>query len=57
MAGLAGEANVVECTFVESSLYPGAKFFSSKCTLGKGGVEKIHEVGMAPLDPPTLAWV
>jgi len=45
MAGLAGEANVVECTFVESTLYPGAGFFASQVTLGKGGVEKIHEVG------------
>merc|ERR1719454_2382881 len=32
MAGLAGEQGVVECTFVESSLFK-AKFFSSPCTL------------------------
>jgi len=42
-----GEKGVVECTFVESPLYKdqGIEFFSSKVTLGPGGVEKIHEVG------------
>jgi malate dehydrogenase len=42
-----GEKGVVEYTFVESPLYKdqGIEFFSSKVTLGPGGVEKIHEVG------------
>jgi len=44
MAGLAGESNVVECSFVESSITE-AKFFASKVTLGKEGVEKVHEIG------------
>jgi malate dehydrogenase len=44
MAGLAGEADVVECTFVESSITE-AKFFASKCTLGKNGVETVHGIG------------
>lgn len=44
MAGLAGEAGVVECTFVESSITE-AKFFASPCTLGKEGVETVHDVG------------
>jgi len=44
MAGLAGEANVVECTFVESTV-TDAKFFASPVTLGKNGVETIHGVG------------
>lgn len=44
MAGLAGESGVVECTFVESSITE-AKFFSSPCTLGKEGVETIHDIG------------
>merc|ERR1711908_227169 len=44
MAGLSGEAGVVECTFVESSLFK-APFFASKCTLGKNGVEEIHDIG------------
>merc|ERR1719472_409050 len=45
MAGLAGESGVVECTFVESTLFPGATFFASPCTLGKDGVETVHPVG------------
>jgi len=44
MAGLAGEAGVVECTFVESTITE-AKFFASKVTLGKNGVEEIHGLG------------
>jgi len=43
MAGLAGEANVVECSFVEQNKAGG--FFASQVTLGKGGVEKVHDVG------------
>merc|ERR1712072_1573768 len=41
MAGLSGEAGVVECTFVESTLFE-SKFFASPCTLGKDGVEAIR---------------
>mmetsp|Transcript_52908 Transcript_52908/g.163725 ORF Transcript_52908/g.163725 Transcript_52908/m.163725 type:complete len:343 (+) Transcript_52908:71-1099(+) len=44
MAGLAGEAGVTECTFVESSITE-AKFFASPVTLGKEGVETIHGYG------------
>merc|ERR1719281_786528 len=44
MAGLAGETGVVECTFVESSITE-AKFFASPVTLGKEGVETIHDIG------------
>jgi len=44
MAGLAGEKGVVECTFVESSVSE-AKYFSSPCTLGKEGVETVHDIG------------
>jgi malate dehydrogenase len=44
MAGLAGEANIRECTFVESTITE-APFFSSPCTLGKEGVEKVHDIG------------
>merc|ERR1719329_1809877 len=43
MAGLAGEANVVECSFVAQDKAGG--FFASQVTLGKGGVEKVHDVG------------
>merc|ERR1712054_540952 len=44
MAGLSGEKDVVECSFVESTLFE-SKFFASPCTLGKNGVEKVHDVG------------
>jgi len=44
MAGLAGEKDVVECCFVESNV-TDAKFFASRVTLGKNGVETIHDIG------------
>merc|ERR1711935_255316 len=44
MAGLSGEKDVVECSFVESSITE-ATFFASPVTLGKNGVETIHGVG------------
>merc|ERR1711972_241754 len=44
MAGLAGESGVVECTFVESTVSE-APFFATPCTLGKGGVETVHDYG------------
>merc|ERR1712032_590891 len=44
MAGLAGEAGVTECTFVESSITQ-ARFFASPVTLGKNGVETVHGYG------------
>jgi len=44
MAGLSGEAGIVECTFVESSITE-AKYFASPVTLGKEGVETIHSYG------------
>merc|ERR1719305_1801859 len=44
MAGLAGEKDVVECSFVESTI-TDAKFFASPVTLGKNGVETIHGLG------------
>merc|ERR1740139_1440738 len=45
MAGLAGEAGVKECTFVETDKIDGCKFFSLPVTLGKEGVETIHDFG------------
>merc|ERR1712187_67295 len=45
MAGLSGESGVTECTFVETDLVPGAKFFSP-VTLGKDGIEQIHDYGI-----------
>lgn len=39
-----GEAGVVECTYVESTV-TDAQFFATKVTLGKEGVETIHGLG------------
>ncbi|OBA23766.1 malate dehydrogenase [Metschnikowia bicuspidata var. bicuspidata NRRL YB-4993] len=45
--GLAGEADVIEPSFVESPLFKdeGVDFFSSKVTLGVEGVKTIHALG------------
>ena len=45
LRGLNGEKDVIECAYVESSVVPGVPFFSSKVTLGKNGVSKIHGLG------------
>lgn len=45
LRGLNGEKDVVECSYVESSVVPGIPFFSSKVTIGKQGVAKIHGLG------------
>lgn len=45
MAGLAGEAGIMECTFVESAITE-AKFFASPVTFGKEGVESVHGYGI-----------
>eukprot|EP00429_Kryptoperidinium_foliaceum_P133979 CAMPEP_0176271958 /NCGR_PEP_ID=MMETSP0121_2-20121125/45468_1 /TAXON_ID=160619 /ORGANISM="Kryptoperidinium foliaceum, Strain CCMP 1326" /LENGTH=393 /DNA_ID=CAMNT_0017612119 /DNA_START=67 /DNA_END=1244 /DNA_ORIENTATION=+ len=45
MAGLAGEAGITECTFVEQDTVAGATFFSLPVTLGKDGVDTIHHYG------------
>ncbi|KAI5955148.1 hypothetical protein KGF54_001709 [Candida jiufengensis] len=45
--GLAGEKDIIECTFVDSPLFKdeGVEFFSSKVTLGPEGVQKVHPLG------------
>ncbi|QLG74720.1 hypothetical protein HG535_0H00450 [Zygotorulaspora mrakii] len=47
MAGLDGEADIIEATYVDSPLYKseGIEFFASPVTLGPKGVEKIHPIG------------
>merc|ERR1711866_36571 len=45
MAGMSGEQGVTECTFVETDKVPGATFFSLPVTLGKEGVDTIHNYG------------
>merc|ERR1712060_327749 len=55
LAGLAGEAGVTECSFVESSITE-AKFFASPVTLGKEGVETIHGYGaVTPYEEKLIA--
>merc|ERR1719510_1663201 len=45
MAGLAGEKDVIECTFVQTDKISGCQFFSLPVTLGKDGVDTIHNYG------------
>lgn len=47
LAGLAGEREVIENSYVDSPLYKsdGIEFFASPVTLGVNGVEKIHAIG------------
>jgi malate dehydrogenase len=45
MAGLSGRKGVKVCTFVETDKVEGATFFSLPVTLGKDGVDKIHDYG------------
>jgi len=44
MRAMAGDTNVVECTFVESTVTK-ARFFASPVRLGKNGVEEILPLG------------
>ena len=44
MRGLNGEAGVVECTYVESTV-TDAPFFASKVRLGPGGVDEVLPLG------------
>jgi malate dehydrogenase len=39
MRAMAGDANVVECAYVASSLITDMPFFASQLRLGPGGVE------------------
>jgi len=45
LLALNGQRDVVECTFVESSLVPGFPFFSSRVRLGPNGVEEFLPLG------------
>ena len=47
MKGLSGESNIVANSFVDSPLCKaeGIEFFASPVTLGKDGIEKIHDIG------------
>lgn len=45
LRGLAGEADVVECAYVASSVADGLGFFASPCLLGTGGVQEVYGTG------------
>lgn len=45
LRGLNGEKGVVECSYVESPVFPELSFFSTKCTFGPSGVEEVAGVG------------
>jgi malate dehydrogenase len=44
MRAMSGEKNVVECTYVESTV-TDCRFFSSPVTLGPNGAEEVHGFG------------
>lgn len=45
LKALRGDKGVTECAFVESTVRPNVPFFSSRVSLGKNGIETIHELG------------
>ena len=45
LRAMAGEKNVQEYSYVQSTVVPGVSFFSSKVHLGKSGAEKIDAIG------------
>nr|P46487.1 RecName: Full=Malate dehydrogenase, mitochondrial; Flags: Precursor [Eucalyptus gunnii]CAA55383.1 mitochondrial malate dehydrogenase [Eucalyptus gunnii] len=45
LKGLNGVPDVVECSFVQSSIITELPFFASKVKLGKNGVEEVLELG------------
>merc|ERR1711976_586199 len=45
MAAMAGEKGIKVCTYVQTDKVPGATFFSLPVTLGKDGVDTIHDYG------------
>ncbi|KAJ9690648.1 hypothetical protein PVL29_013022 [Vitis rotundifolia] len=47
LKGLNGVPDVVECSFVQSTIVPGLPYFASKVKLGKNGVEEV--LGLGPL--------
>jgi malate dehydrogenase len=44
LQGLAGQ-EAIECAYVITDVVDGMNYFSTKCTFGKSGVEKVHPLG------------
>lgn len=45
LLGLNGEKDIIECSYVESSIVPGFQYFSSRVRLGPNGVEEFLPLG------------
>ncbi|OLL22477.1 Malate dehydrogenase, mitochondrial [Neolecta irregularis DAH-3] len=45
LEAMSGKSGVVQCSFVQSDLYPECAFFSSQVELGQDGVEKVRDIG------------
>eukprot|EP00241_Pyramimonas_parkeae_P006910 CAMPEP_0114244716 /NCGR_PEP_ID=MMETSP0058-20121206/11495_1 /TAXON_ID=36894 /ORGANISM="Pyramimonas parkeae, CCMP726" /LENGTH=320 /DNA_ID=CAMNT_0001357689 /DNA_START=112 /DNA_END=1074 /DNA_ORIENTATION=+ len=45
LRGLNGQKDVIECSYVESSVVPGVEFFATKVRLGPNGVEEVLPIG------------
>jgi len=53
---LSGKTGIIEPSFVESSIVPGASFFASNVELGPNGVKTIHPLGkLSPFEDKLLA--
>jgi len=45
LRALKGEKGIRACTYVESTVQPGLRWFSSPVDIGKEGIEQIHGIG------------
>jgi len=45
LRAMKGEKGVIECSYVESNVVDGVRFFSSRIELGVNGIDKIHPLG------------
>jgi len=53
---LGGKTGIIEPSYVESSIVPGASFFSSNIELGPDGIKTIHPLGkLSPFEEKLLA--
>ena len=45
LRGLNGQKDVIECSYVESTVVPGLPYFATKVRLGPTGVEEVMPIG------------
>jgi malate dehydrogenase len=55
LRGLNGQKDVIECSYVASSVVPGLAYFATKVRLGPSGVEEVMPIG--PMIPYEAALV